>query len=281
MNDRSPTTPEPGPRRILVVDDEPPCRDVLVRQLNRLGHEASEASDGQKALQQISSERYDLVITDLRMPHLDGLHLLDAIKEIDPLIPVIMISGYNVLEDVVEALKLGAENFLAKPVDQKALAKVVNQVLDQCCPPLEDDPGQMLINSSLRIIAPSRSVLAGQMVNRLAKASVSVGYSKVDLDSNLKLAIYEAITNAMEHGNKWDETKSVLMEAELSSDYLRVTVEDQGPGFSPPRANDPTIGDGLLHNRGRGIFLMNAIMDQVEFVPPGNRVVLTKTSPAE
>jgi len=109
--------PVSAPGRILVVDDEPGNRDVLVRQLTRQGHTVAEAADGEAAIARLRAEPFDLVLLDMMMPVLDGFSTLRALKADATLrdLPVIMISALDELAAVVKCIEHGAEDFLPKP----------------------------------------------------------------------------------------------------------------------------------------------------------------------
>jgi len=274
-NDQATNLPPPR-RRVLVVDDEPLVRDVLTLYLARQGLEAISAGDGQQALKLFSEHPFDLVISDLRMPGMDGLQLLHAIKGLNPRVPFIFISGYGDIPTVVESLKAGAENFLTKPLEMDVLAKVVSQSLSLAATQALPLPQLARMRQITHLEVPSRAEYIRELVSQITHSAICVGYAQCDLDNNLKLALVEALTNAMEHGNRWDPERLILMEADLTSDCLKVSTEDQGPGFDVSALPDPTSGDHLLSERGRGIFLMRAIMDEVCFNPRGNRVTMVK-----
>jgi len=102
--------------KLLVVDDEKAVRDSIVAYLEDSGYTVLEADNGQTALELFERESPDLVICDLRMPVMDGLRLLRRIMEVTDEVPVIVVSGAGVMTDVVEALRLGASDYLMKPV---------------------------------------------------------------------------------------------------------------------------------------------------------------------
>ncbi len=103
--------------RILIVDDEATIRDTLCTVLKEEGFSAESAENGKIALQKIRRNNYDLVITDLRMPEMDGLDLLKAVKLNSPQTSVIIITAYGSMESAIEALRLGAFDYLIKPLD--------------------------------------------------------------------------------------------------------------------------------------------------------------------
>ncbi|MFO0547613.1 MAG: sigma-54 dependent transcriptional regulator [Polyangiaceae bacterium] len=119
----------PERKQILVVDDEANLRRVLVAQLTRDGYDVHAAEDGEVALAVLREHHIDLVITDLRMPKLDGMDLLRAALRDDPSRPVIMITAHGTVETAVEALKTGAFDYLTKPFDQDEVRIVVRKAL--------------------------------------------------------------------------------------------------------------------------------------------------------
>lgn len=262
--------------RILVADDEKVVRDLLERFLTRKGYEVLLASDGAEAMDLFRHEHVDLVLSDLRMPGLDGLQLLKAIKDANPRMPVVLISGYGEVATVVEALKHGAENFLAKPLKMNDLSRVVEQSLSLTClqrAPIVAPPD---IEQTTRIKVASNPEHICELVYLVALSATAVGFCQHDLDNNVKLALVEAATNAMEHGNRWDMDKSVAMVAVVTGDEVRVTITDEGEGFEVADLPDPTDPAQLTHERGRGVFLMRSIMDEVTFNAAANSVTMVK-----
>lgn len=263
-------------RRIMVVDDEDLVRDLLSRYLDKLGYEVLLAEDGSRALGLYQESPVDLVLSDVRMPRLDGLQLLVALKGVNPRLPVVLISGHGEVETVVQALKAGADNFLAKPLRMDILARVMEQSLSVAWTAPHGLSQGMHVHQSTMISAPSRKEMVHEVVQVVAQSAVSTGYCQYDLDNNLKLALVEGVTNAMEHGNRWDARLAVAIQVEMTADRLRVSIADQGPGFQVSALPDPTCEEQLICERGRGVFLMRAIMDEVSFSPAGNCVTMTK-----
>src|SRR2546421_12862536 len=103
-------------RTVLVIDDDPLVRATFVRMLGRRGLRVVDAEDGRRGLETIRSERPDVVLSDLRMPGLDGLEVLSTLAAEAPETPVIVVSGEGGMHDAVEALRRGAWDFVTKPV---------------------------------------------------------------------------------------------------------------------------------------------------------------------
>lgn len=120
-------------RKLLIIDDDAPVRQSIVAYLEDSGFQVLEATDGASGLALYRKHRPELVITDLKMPGLDGLKVLQAIHEESPDLPVIVISGAGVMGDVVSSLRLGASDYLIKPiVDMEMLVHSVRRALERC-----------------------------------------------------------------------------------------------------------------------------------------------------
>lgn len=115
--------------RILVVDDEPSVRRTLGGFLTDIGHEILEADDGQIALDSLAANHIDLVLTDLSMPRLDGMSLLGQMRGEGYEMPVVIVTGQGTMESAIGALRLGAADFLTKPVSLCQLEAVVEKAV--------------------------------------------------------------------------------------------------------------------------------------------------------
>ncbi len=115
---------------ILIVDDDASLRQVMSMQLEEMGYRALAASSGDEALQILGSETAALVITDYRMPGMNGLELLEKIRSDYPLLPVIMITAFGSIGNAVEAIKAGAFDYISKPIDFDQFAIVVRRALE-------------------------------------------------------------------------------------------------------------------------------------------------------
>jgi two-component system, NtrC family, response regulator AtoC len=115
--------------QVLVVDDEPNLRRVLGAQLSRDGYEVHTVADGEAALRILQEQYVDVVITDLRMPRLDGLELLRRALALEPELPVVIITAHGTVDNAVAALKAGAFDYITKPFDQNEVRNVVSKAL--------------------------------------------------------------------------------------------------------------------------------------------------------
>ncbi|HLT38828.1 MAG TPA: sigma-54 dependent transcriptional regulator [Enhygromyxa sp.] len=118
--------------RVLVVDDEPNLRKVLGALLQQAGHEVVTEPDGESGLARVKSSprgTFDVVISDLRMPGMDGMQLLKALVEEDPGLPVIILTAHGTVDTAVEAVKSGAFDFLEKPFDRDQIDKILHKAI--------------------------------------------------------------------------------------------------------------------------------------------------------
>ena len=116
--------------RILVVDDEEAMRLMLTQALSQDGYSVTAATDGQEAVEILQEEDFDLILTDIIMPRLDGVGVLRAAKRLDPRRPVIMITGYPSRESIKKMVRLGATDYIAKPFDLDLLELTIIKALE-------------------------------------------------------------------------------------------------------------------------------------------------------
>jgi DNA-binding NtrC family response regulator len=114
-----------NPPSILIVDDELLIRDLLYDFFQGQGWEISVAENGEKALEILRSKQIDLVLTDIKMPQMDGLTLTTEVKESYPDIPVVLMTGYPSVESAVAALRNKAADYITKPFNINQLFKIV------------------------------------------------------------------------------------------------------------------------------------------------------------
>ena len=112
-------------KKILVVDDEPKIGEYLTKALKMKNFDAHSTTDGSKVLSLMKHKKFDLVITDLKMPNITGMELLRKIKENRSNVGVIVMSGYGTIEDAVESIKVGAYDFITKPFTVKKITELI------------------------------------------------------------------------------------------------------------------------------------------------------------
>jgi two-component system response regulator AtoC len=116
-------------KHILVADDEVNLRKLLAAQLTQDGYEAHTVADGREAVAALKEQHFDAVITDLRMPHMDGMAFLRHVQEHYGDLPVIMLTAHGTVETAVDAMRLGAFDFLSKPFDRAEMQAVIGKAV--------------------------------------------------------------------------------------------------------------------------------------------------------
>lgn len=117
------------PLRILLVDDQPDFTEVLAKRLVRRGMTVDEAEDGDEAMEMLEDARYDAAVFDLRMPGVDGVQLLKAVKRRFPDMAIILLTGHGSVHDALRALEAGAFEFLSKPVSLETLEATIRRAV--------------------------------------------------------------------------------------------------------------------------------------------------------
>lgn len=119
--------------KILIIEDEAAIRRVLTKILTEENdsYKVEEAEDGVQGLEKVKNEDYDLILCDIKMPKMDGVEVLEAVKKIKPEIPVVMISGHGDLDTAVNTMRMGAYDYISKPPDLNRLLNTVRNALDK------------------------------------------------------------------------------------------------------------------------------------------------------
>jgi len=158
--------------KILVVDDERSMRDFLKILLDKEGYEVMTAQDGKHAQSILDENEFDLVISDIRMPGMNGLELLEFIKDEKPNLPVIMITAFASPVDAVRAMKDGAYDYITKPFNVDEIKSVTFNATNQVDSTLKEDQAELLFPN---IIGKSREMLKiFDMINRIAPTPANV-----------------------------------------------------------------------------------------------------------
>ena len=290
---------------ILVVDDSAMDRRIAGGLLEKdLDCQVIYAEDGAMAMRAIADSLPDLVVTDMVMPNLDGLRLVEAIKKDYPLIPVIIMTAVGSEETAVQALKTGAASYVPK-------RRLVQSLVDTCRLVLRvaDDTRNV---SRLLVHRTEQADFKFSLENDLSLLAAVVAYIQQTMRAmglfdeaermRIGIALEEVLLNAMFHVNlelssslREDDEKPtyhelarvrakdmpfcerrIFFEARLSPTAAEFTIRDQGPGFNPKNLPDPTDPANLNRVSGRGLLLMHTFMDEVGFNELGNQVRLLK-----
>jgi CheY-like chemotaxis protein len=288
---------------VLVVDDSPVDRTRAGGLLKKhLDLAPVFASNGREALALIAEHPPDIVVTDLQMPEMDGLELVETIRRGFPGMPVILMTAHGSEEIAVQALRKGAASYVAKRNLASELVETVLNVLEiaradlsqrhvLAC--LTQTESRYELDNDLGSIAP----LIGQLEANLNRMQLcdETGLIRV------AVALREALVNAIYHGNldltsqllETDEARFAqlaacrprqdpfarrrvsLLARETRSEVTYV-IRDEGQGFDPSTLPDPTLPQNLDRRTGRGLFLIRTFMDEVRHNDVGNEITMIK-----
>jgi len=289
-------------KSILVIDDEEAIRDLLKLALENDGYQVYKASDGREGLAKYKEYNPEIVLTDIKMPHLSGIELIKAIKSINKDNDVVMMTGYGTEDTVIEALRAGASNYIKKPVAFDELFGILDNIILK----RENRKRYEIIKDV--VVAETKKIVIDNNITRIWGIVNQILFNVAPLFSDkifegMSIGLYEIIINAIEHGNlgisykektldlhnnsylkliieKSDlankEGKRAYINYELNRKEIIIEVIDQGDGFNFKEFNNINNPETLMDIHGRGIFLASIYFDKIEYKEPGNRVILTK-----
>ncbi len=289
--------------RLLVVDDSAVDRRLAgaIAEKKR-GMSISYAADGAEALQALERERPAAVLTDLQMPQMDGLQLVQAIRKQHPLIPVILMTAHGSEQIAIEALRKGAASYVPK----QSLARDLAQTLDQVLAAAHTDAEhqrllECLTQTESQLVLENDSSLIAPLIGHIQANAMRMRLCDETGLIQLTVALREALVNAIDHGNL--ELSSELREQHEDAYYdlqqqrrreipygdrrVYVTaiesraeavymIRDEGPGFDPTRLPDPRDPANLGKVSGRGLLLIRTFMDEVTYNDKANEITLVK-----
>lgn len=287
---------------VLIVDDSPLDRLLAARFLEEVGFNVVSVENGQLAIDRISQATPDVVLTDMQMPEMDGLRLVERMTAEHPTIPVIVMTAFGSESIAVEALQRGAASYVPKQDLSSELVSTVKNVLSVT-----------RMRRETRTMLDSMRRLEAEYVlnNTLEGLDSLIGYLKEQLRFirllgeadilRVGTAVYEGLVNAIEHGNleissvERDKpsgayrrmvenlaadpkyrTRHVYLTTTFTRTEARFTIRDQGSGFDPNSLPDPTAPENVGKVNGRGMFLIRTFMDEVQFNETGNELTMIK-----
>lgn len=272
---------------VLVVEDDHRLRTVLERLLQAHGYRVTARGHGQEALDALTADGadFDVMITDINMPVMDGEELLRQIKARGLTLPTIVLTARSDPALVTECFQNDAYRFLNKPFTAGALREVVEGALHDARnrPP----GGEALIRQDadgwIELTAPNRQ----EHLDRFQAFTEALVATRLDERSKneLKIAVQELGQNAIEWGNRLDESREIRLSYRLDDDRIQIRIEDEGGGFDPGTVPDPTLDPiATIEEReargkrpgGFGIHLARRIMDHVAYNEAGNVVTMEK-----
>ena len=297
--------PASGPESntVLVVDDSVIDRHLAGAIIQKQeGWTANFAGNGVEALEVLTKQQPALVLTDMLMPEMDGLELVQAIRAKYPLLPVILMTAHGSEDIAIQALQRGAASYVPKKSLARDLPETIESVLNLARAKYKQ---QLVLDSLARheidFIMDNEVALVPPLVNHLEENILRMRLCEPSGMILLGIALHEALTNAIFHGNlelsssikEQDEKKYYALAQErrgkapfqdrrvhvttrLTRTEATFIIRDEGPGFDPSVLPDPTDPSNLERVSGRGLLLIQTFMDHVEHNEDGNQITMVK-----
>ncbi|MBK6513403.1 MAG: response regulator [Polyangiaceae bacterium] len=286
---------------VLVVDDSAIDRRLAGALLTKRGFEVEYATDGRDALEQMERAMPDVVVTDLQMPNMTGLELVEIARQRFPSLPIVLMTAHGSEQIAMLALKTGAASFVPKRRLAGDLCDTIAALVT-----ISHDAGRVstvdpLDAREIRYVLGTDLQALGDVVGQLEAQLLQLGAVDGTSVVQVAVALREAIVNAIVHGNL--EVSSSLLEdggpsfahtieerqrsepfagrkvtviARYAPAEVAYVIIDEGPGFDPSTLPDPTDASNLEKSSGRGLMLIRTFMDEVSFNERGNEIRMKK-----
>jgi CheY-like chemotaxis protein/anti-sigma regulatory factor (Ser/Thr protein kinase) len=289
--------------RVLVVDDSAVDRRMAGGLLERERHlVVAYAHDGREALEAIDASPPAVVVTDIQMPELDGLGLVEEVRRRHPHIPVILMTAYGSEEIALQALRSGAASYVPKRALARELPETVRRILQVAS---VSERKQRLLGCVRRresvLELTNDADLIPPLMDLLMEDFDAMDFCDATGRMRMGVALQEAIANALYHGNlevssdlrQDDErefydladrrrtidpfqSRRVHLQVLIDREYARFVVRDEGPGFDTSCMGRAIEPEDLMRIGGRGLLLISAFMDEVAHNDTGNVITMTK-----
>lgn len=288
--------------RILIVEDDFGSREFLYSLIKLEGYDVKQASNGEEGLEVYKEYHPDLVISDIQMPKMDGLEMLSQLRSDKSDAIFIITTAFGSEDYAIEALRLGANNYLKKPIDKRSLLGLIKKyksIVDSRT--LAKKAEGRVVEKELKIEFDTHFEHISSIVSQLI-SEISLKIDDSD-KTNIELGLDELITNSIEHGNldiSYEEKveavdkntlvdlynqrlgdpelakRKVIVNYIQKPGYSEWLITDEGKGFDWKSIPDPTQGAQLMELNGRGIFITNFLFDEMEYLGRGNQVRVRK-----
>ena len=288
--------------RILVVEDSHTQSVLLRGVLEAHGFEVTVVEEGNAALEAIALQPPHVVLTDMLMPGMDGLELVEQVRKRFPRVPTILITEYGSEDVAAEALRRGAVGYIPKRRIDSDLVPSLERVLGIAkANPRHRKLIDGLASNELRFELDNDLSVVPHLVSHLQDCVGLMQLCDETAQLRLGIALSEAMTNAIYHGNlemssdlrdadgrNWFDfalersqqtpyrDRKVQVAASLTRESAKFVIRDEGPGFDPSLLPDPLDHSNLGKASGRGLLLMHCFLDEVSHNATGNEITLVK-----
>lgn len=286
---------------LLIADENSDTLDQLRALLSGSEHEAYFASDGEEALKHFRDFQPDAVLSALTLPKLGGLELLKEVRSLNPRIPFVMIGRTSEPESILNALRLGACDFLTRPLKGLEFQRTLKRIHTlRRTPTALDFPFEHLVQESRTLEFGNEFESLPEIVAFITRDVDSYGVISPEDAYLLNLFLTEALENAIFHGNleldrSWREDPQAMYEEairrreqevyaerrvsisyDLSRNSNKFVIRDEGKGFAHTELPDFSDPENLFKPNGKGLVLLANFMDEVFWNERGNEVTLIR-----
>ena len=289
---------------ILLVEDQSSIRHLLESWLTETGYKVTAVNDGNEALEAIQNDSsLHFVISDIVMKNMDGLDMLKKCREISPNLPVVLMSDYTRYENIIEALRGGAYDYLVKPFEKNQLLGVIQRAEDLASAKNKiTNLHNFVSHLNIEFVIRS-SDLSLETLQEIFRETLLKYTRLANTDSlNIAMVLEEAVLNAHEHGNlelesEWKDIyltgdsitlfekrkeerlnkpeyarRRIKLNLNIDQSKLEVSVADEGKGYVT--GNIATQASGNPY--GMGLMIINNMMDEIRFNDKGNCITFVK-----
>jgi len=271
--------------KVLVVDDDRATRHVARRMLTKAGFRVSVAKDGAEALARLRTTRFDLMLLDVWMPRMDGLELLDRLKDRKRRPKVVVMTSDDTPQTLLQAVRQRALRYVHKPVEPLALVSLVRDALNAAAepPPIEVVSARP---TWVELIVPCTREAAERLEGVMRQLE---GDLPEEVRESVGYAFRELLLNAIEWGGRLDPTRKVRIAYVRARRMLMYRIADPGPGFRMEELAHAAISypdKPIEHMRvreerglrpgGFGLLMVKAKVDELIYNEKQNEVVFVK-----
>jgi YesN/AraC family two-component response regulator len=288
--------------KILIVEDDYGSREYLLNLIQLEGYDVRAAINGEEGLAAYKEFDPDIIISDIQMPVMDGLQMLNILRQDKSDTIFIITTAFGSEDYAIDALRLGANNYLKKPIKRKSLIGLIDKykLIVESHKLAKTAEGKLLkkdITLEFRTDINHIPAIISQLISEI---NFYLDDSEI---TNIELGLDELITNSMEHGNmgiSFEEKveasnnntmlqlyaeklknkklarRKIKVKFKLRPKYCEWIITDEGDGFDWRLIPDPTKGAQLMELNGRGIFITHFLFDEMEYLDKGNKLRVRK-----